>query len=79
MRRLVMLPLALLLALGVLAAPAAAKPFTGHGVLHSPNGAYNGHSPGYWLAQWWAPVLSTPAGDDNPAISVTILRIEPGT
>jgi len=69
MRRLAVLSLAALVALGLLAGPAAAKPFPGHGVLHSPHGAYNGHSPGYWLAQWWAPVLSTPAGDENPAIS----------
>jgi hypothetical protein len=63
---------ALLLAVlvfGVLAAPAGAKPYTGHGVLHSPKGSYNGHSPGYWLAQWWAEALSTPVGDDNPAIA----------
>jgi len=69
MRRLVALPFALVLVLGVLVASAGAKPFTGHGVLHSPNGAYAGHSPGYWLAQWWAAVLSTPAGDENPAIA----------
>lgn len=57
------------LVFGVLAAPAAAKPFTGHGVLQSPRGSYNGHSPGYWLSQWWAEALSTPAGDSNPAIA----------
>jgi hypothetical protein len=54
---------------GVLASGASAAPPTGHGVLHSPNGAYRGHSAGYWLAQWWAPVLSMPADDSNPAIS----------
>jgi hypothetical protein len=51
------------------AAPAVAKPPTGHGVLHSPNGSYNGHTPGYWLSQWWAFALSRPADDSNPAVS----------
>lgn len=69
MRRVAALPLALVLALAVLTSSADAKPFTGHGVLHSPRGSYNGHSPGYWLSQWWAAVLSTPATDANPAIS----------
>src|ERR1044072_7163643 len=69
MRRLALVAVAALLALGALTGSATAQPFTGHGVLRSPRGAYNGHSPGYWLAQWWAAILSTPAGDDNPAIS----------
>jgi hypothetical protein len=56
-------------ALFVLAGPATAAPPTGHGVLHSPHGAYAGHSPGYWLAQWWAGALSAPADETNPLIS----------
>ena len=57
------------IALGVFASPASSAPPTGHGVLHSPNGSYRGHSAGYWLAQWWAAVLSAPADESNPAIS----------
>ena len=52
-----------------LAAPAVAAPRTGHGMLHSPNGSYRGHSAGYWTAQWWGAALSTPAGEDNPLFS----------
>jgi hypothetical protein len=69
MRRRASAVVAVLLAFGVLAGPAAAKPPVGHGVLHPPQGSYRGHSPGWWLAQWWAPVLSTPPGPANPAIS----------
>jgi hypothetical protein len=57
------------IALAALAGPATASPPTGHGVLHPPQGAYRGHSPGYWLAQWWAYALSAPADETNPAIS----------
>jgi hypothetical protein len=54
-----------------LAAPAVAAPPNGHGILKSPNGSYRGHSPGYWIAQWWAGALSAPADETNPAIAGT--------
>ena len=56
-------------ALFALAGPATAASPTGHGVVHSPHGAYAGHAPGYWLAQWWAGALSAPADETNPLIS----------
>ena len=57
---------AAVVAFSLSAAPAVASPPTGHGVLHSPHGAYKGHSLGYWLAQWWAGGLSAPADATNP-------------
>lgn len=56
-------------AFAALVGPAAASPPTGHGVLHPPQGSYAGHSPGYWLAQWWAGALSAPADGSNPFIA----------
>jgi hypothetical protein len=67
-RRLAVLS-AVVIALGALASVAQAAPPKGHGVLHSPNGAYKGHSPGYWLSQWWAHALSVPADEHNPVIA----------
>ena len=58
-----------IVAFGALASAAQAAPPTGHGVLHSPNGAYKGHSPGYWISQWWAHALSAPADEHNPVIA----------
>ena len=55
--------------LAALTSTAQAAPPKGHGVLHSPNGAYKGHSPGYWIAQWWAHALSAPADEHNPVIA----------
>lgn len=52
-----------------LAGPATAAPPTGRGVLQPPQSSYRGHSPGYWLSQWWAAALSAPADEDNPAIA----------
>jgi hypothetical protein len=48
------------------ASPAIAGPPVGHGVLHSPNGAYAGHAPGYWIGQWWSIVLGTPFDETHP-------------
>jgi hypothetical protein len=59
----------IVVALAAVSTSALAAAPKGHGVLHSPNGAYKGHSPGYWLAQWWAGALSAPADDSNPLIS----------
>ena len=60
---------ATIVAAAALAPPAAAAPPTGHGILHSPNGSYRGHSAGELIADWWTGALSIPAGDENPAMT----------
>ncbi len=57
------------IALGSVVPAATAAPPNGHGIVHPPHASYHGHSPGYWLAQWWAGALSAPADESNPAIS----------